>query len=277
MTILQKNTVGLSIKSDYYDIILKQHHNIDFFEAHIENFIAGGYHLQQLKKISEIYPVTLHGVALSLGGKVLPSNEALQMRKEIIDVINPVFISEHAACTFDGQHFNDLLPISLNKQTIKRLVENVDKAQNFFKRQILLENLSSYLAFDDDNMSEADFLNHVSKQSGCGILLDVNNIYIQEFNLGRSAQQFIETINPKFVYQYHIAGGEYNKEHNLIIDTHGTDISKEVFDLYKKVIDVIGLRPTLYERDNNIPAFDDLCQTVTQIRLTQKLCHKVLC
>ncbi len=274
---MQKHAVGLSLKSNYYDIIIDNMYDVDFFEAHIENFIAGGYHLRQLKKISEIYPITLHGVALSLGGENPPSNEALAIRKNIIDAINPVFVSEHAACTFNGQHFNDLLPISLNDKTVTRLVNHIDKAQNFFKRQILLENLSSYLAFDDDVMTEADFLNQVAEQSGCGILLDVNNIYIQEFNLQRSAQQFITTINPKFVYQYHLAGGEYNQQYDLIIDTHGTDISDDVFNLYQKAINLIGLRPTLYERDNNIPAFDVLYQTITQIRSTQKACQQVLC
>ncbi|MFT6071552.1 MAG: hypothetical protein ACJARD_000793 [Alphaproteobacteria bacterium] len=263
---LHNHTVGLSVKADYYQDIIDGHHDIDFFEAHIENFMMGGHHLRYLKQIRAHYSVSLHGVALSLGSQTAPTAEALQDRKKIIDIIQPAIISEHAACTFGDQHFNDLLPISLNSNTVQRLVRNIDITQSYFKRQILLENLSSYLAFDDDDMSEADFLNAVAKHSGCGLLLDVNNIYIQEFNLKRSAQHFINVINPDYVQQYHVAGGEYNADYNMIIDTHGTDIPNEVMALYQKTLYKIGARPTLYERDNNIPPFTTLCQTADIIR-----------
>ncbi len=263
---LSENAVGLGVKSVYYDKLTCRTHKIDFCEAHIENFIAGGLHLNQLKKIAENIPVTLHGVALSLGGQLPPSLEALEARKRIIDMINPVFVSEHAACTFAGQHLNDLLPISLNEKTMTRLVHHIDSVQSYFKRQILLENLSSYIAFDDDAMFEYDFLNGIAKKSGCGLLVDINNIDIQEHNLQRSATNFIENINPEYVKQYHLAGGEYSVEHDKVIDTHGTDISPHVMSLYHRALDKIGFRPTLYERDNNIPPFDILLQTVHDIR-----------
>jgi len=269
MHTLNPHAVGLSLKAQHYHNILNDSYNVDFFEAHIENYIAGGHHLKYLKAISEIYPVTLHGVALSLGSQNIPSDEALIERKKIIDFINPVIVSEHAACTFSKQHFNDLLPISLNMNNVNRLVRNIDHTQSFLKRTILLENLSSYMAFDDDSMSEADFLNEIAKKSGCGLLLDVNNIYIQEFNLQRSAEHFIQTIKPEYVKQYHLAGGEYNAHYNKIIDTHGTDIPDEVMDLYQKTIRIIGHKPTLYERDNNIPSFDTLCATAHKVKKMQ--------
>lgn len=276
MQTLSKNAVGLGVKFLYYDRLIEDK-NIDFCEAHIENFMAGGLHLNQLKKISENIPITLHGVALSLGGQLPPSIEALEARKRIIDIINPVFVSEHAACTHTGQHLNDLLPISLNQKTIARLVAHIDKTQTYFKRQILLENLSSYIVFDDDEMPEYEFLNQIAQQSGCGLLVDINNIDIQEQNLNRSAHDFIDNINPEYVKQYHLAGGEYSVEHDTIIDTHGTDISPQVMLLYRKALDIIGLRPTLYERDNNIPPFDDLLRTVDDIRHTHKARVTVSC
>lgn len=266
MFILKNNAVGISLKKPYYTDILNNVDQIDFVEAHIENYISGGFHLNYLKNIAHKLPVSLHGVALSLGGKTFPSDKMLLERAKIIDLINPIFFSEHAACTSHTQHYNDLLPISLNIETVKRIVNHIDYVQNFFKRQILLENLSSYIVFDDDTLSEADFLNMIAERSGCGLLLDINNIYVQEFNLKRSASIFLETINPIFVQQYHLAGGEYNADHNMIIDTHGTDIPDEVLDLYEIALKKIGLRPTLYERDNNLPTFNDLCMTVTKIR-----------
>lgn len=266
-SILHPQSVGLSAKSAYYNEMLESNHNVDFFEAHIENYFDGGRHLTTLKKISETIPITLHGVALSLGGMESPSDIALEQRKKIIDIINPAFISEHAACTFyNGCHLNDLLPIALNNKTVQRLSDHIDKTQSYFKRQILLENLSAYMTFDDDDMPEAEFLNLVAQKSGCGLLLDVNNIYIQEFNLGRSALEFLQTIKPEYVQQYHLAGGEYNADYNLIIDTHGTDIPDEVMQLYQKTLNIIGFRPTLYERDNNIPAFHKLLDTIQAVR-----------
>jgi uncharacterized protein len=274
---LSENAVGLGVKSVYYDSLMETTHKIDFCEAHIENFIAGGLHLNQLKKIAENMPISLHGVALSLGGQLPPSTQALEARKRIIDMINPVFVSEHAACTFAGQHLNDLLPISLNHKTITRLVHHIDIVQSYFKRQILLENLSSYIVFDDDEMCEYDFLNNIAQQSGCGLLVDINNIDIQEQNLNRSATDFIENINPDYVKQYHLAGGEYSVKHDKVIDTHGTDITPHVMALYDRALDKIGFRPTLYERDNNIPPFDALLHTVQDIRQTHKKMVKALC
>lgn len=267
--ILKPNAIGLSAKSAYYDQMLINNHDIDFFEAHIENYIAGGHHLQTLKKISETTPITLHGVALSLGSMRAPTHEALLERKKIIDLINPTFISEHAACTYHQQHLNDLLPIALNTQTAQRLSDHIAQSQDFFGRQILLENLSAYMSFDDDKLPEAEFLNIVAQKSGCGLLLDINNIHIQEYNLNRSATAFLRTINPDYIQQYHLAGGEYNADYDIIIDTHGTDIHDDVMQLYRQTLNKIGPRPTLYERDNNIPPFHELVQTANLIRKTQ--------
>lgn len=273
---LSEKAVGLGVKSVYYDRLI-DNKKIDFCEAHIENFIAGGLHLKHLKKIADMMPISLHGVALSLGGHLPPSLEALEARKRIIDIINPVFVSEHAACTFAGQHLNDLLPISLNDKTITRLVHHIDSVQTYFKRQILLENLSSYIAFDDDDMCEYDFLNFIAQKSGCGLLMDINNIAIQEHNLQRSATDFIDNIKPEYVKQYHLAGGEYSVDYDKVIDTHGTDISPHVMSLYAKALDKIGFRPTLYERDNNIPPFDELLHTVHEIRQIHQAKDSVLC
>lgn len=263
---LPHHVVGISVKSAYYDHLINPISEVNFCEAHIENFIAGGYHLAHLRRIAGQVPISLHGVSLSLGGFISPSDDMLSIRKKIIDIIKPVFVSEHASCSFYGQHLNDLLPISFSKKTIFRLVQHIDKVQSYFKRQILIENITSYVTFVDDDMSEAEFLNQVAEKSGCGLLLDVNNLYIQEFNLGRSAQDFIKYIKPHYVQQYHLAGGEYNEKHAMIIDTHSTDISPEVLNLYRQAIDIIGIKPTLYERDNNIPAFEELIKTVKNIR-----------
>ena len=269
--ILPNDAVGISLKGEFYNILCEKPQPVDFLETHIENYFDGGYHLERLQEVAALYPLTLHGVGLSLGSHDIPSDPELTKRKNIIDIIHPAIFSEHAAWTRSGNsHLNDLLPFPMTKETVQRLVRNITATQDFLKQPILIENLSSYMTFEEDTLGEAEFMNEVCAQSGCSLLLDINNIYVQEYNLGRSAEAYLKTINAKYVKQYHLAGGEKSIHQDVIIDTHGTDIPDEVMALYKIALDQIGLRPTLYERDNNIPSFDDMLSEVKRIKNVQK-------
>ncbi|MEM6603911.1 MAG: DUF692 domain-containing protein [Pseudomonadota bacterium] len=266
---MRQDALGISLKSLHYNDLLSHSYPVDFLEGHIENYLEGGYHLDVLKRLSQKYDITLHGVGLSLGSTDAPLQQDIQIRKKIIDIIQPAYFSEHAAWTRCGNsHLNDLLPLPLNGETSRRLADHADKVQNILGRQILLENLSSYITFPEDDMSEAEFMNDIAQKSGCGILLDINNIYVQEHNLGRSAISFLKSIDKKAVMQYHLAGGEFFEDSGIIVDTHGTDVPKDVLELYRVAIDIIGMRPTLYERDNNIPGIDDMMSQLQSIKKT---------
>lgn len=268
---LANNAIGISLKDAFYDTLLNEKQHIDFLEAHIENYFDGGMPLKCLKEISEKYALTLHGVGLSLASSDAPSETSLQQRQNIIDIIKPAFFSEHAAWTRSGNsHLNDLLPFPMTDETANRLVRNIHKTQEKLKRPLLIENLSSYITFEEDTYNEADFMNLICQKSGCFMLLDINNIYVQQYNLRRSAKAYLETIQPQYVKQYHLAGGEKSAYSDIIIDTHGTDIPDEVMALYKIALRKIGMRPTLYERDNNIPSLADMLENVEKIRQVQK-------
>lgn len=268
---LEDNAVGICLKSLYYQELLDNHYAIDFLEGHIENYCEGGFHLKTLAILKEKYPLSLHGVGLSLGSSSPPLMDDILIRKKIIDHISPVFFSEHAAWTRHGNaHLNDLLPLPLTYKIAKNLADNICQTQDILKRTILIENLTSYITFPEDILTEAEFMNEVCRLSGCGLLLDINNIFIQEHNLKRKAEDFLKTIKPAYVKQYHLAGGEKLQDTDFICDTHGVDIPDTVFALYKKALQIIGLRPTLYERDNNIPPLTHMLEQVTKIREIQK-------
>ena len=271
MPSLKDDAVGICLKSLHYQELLENNAPVDFLEGHIENYCEGGFHLKTLADLKNKYPISLHGVGLSLGSSSSPLMEDILIRKRIIDTISPVFFSEHAAWTrHKNAHLNDLLPLPLTHKIAKNLADNISKTQDIFKRTLLIENLTSYITFPEDVLTEAEFMNEVCSLSGCHLLLDVNNIVIQEHNLGRNAEDFLKTIKPAYVKQYHLAGGERLQDTDFICDTHGTDIPDSVFAFYKKALQIIGLRPTLYERDNNIPPLQDMLEQVIKIRAIQK-------
>jgi uncharacterized protein len=210
-----------------------------------------------LKAIRERYPVTLHGVGLSIGSTDPLDRGYLTKLKQLADTIQPAFISDHLSwSSVNHQCLHDLLPLPFTQEAIDHVSNRLLHVQDFLGQPLLMENASSYLACKDNVMPEWDFINAIVEKSGCHVLLDINNIYVSAFNQGFKPEEYLQQINPTCVKQYHLAG--YSEEDNYLFDMHNQAIHQPVWDLYERALKVIGVHPTLIERDNNIPPFDVL-------------------
>ncbi len=252
---------GLGLKPEHYRNALEDRTNGLWFEVHPENYMAdGGPRLAWLEAIRKDHPFSLHGVGLSLGG-VEPPNEAhLERLKALADRYQPALVSEHLAWSVhSGVYFNDLLPTPMTEDALDRFCRHVDRVQEKLGRTILVENPSRYIPMAEE-ISEAEFLRETVRRTGCGLLLDVNNIYVSAHNLGYDAAAYIDALPGDAVGEIHLAGHETDEAlgDSLLIDTHGAPVSDPVWALYEQLIGKIGARPTLIERDTDIPAYEDL-------------------
>lgn len=256
------NASGIGLRSPHYEEIIKTKPNTNWLEIHPENFfVEGGASLAFLEKIRMDYPLSMHGVGLSLGSTDKPSKKHLKKIKTLIDSFEPGLFSEHLSWSaVNGIFANDLLPIPYTEESLEIIVRNINITQDFLGRVILIENPSSYLEFKESYIPENEFLKEASKKSGCNILLDINNIYVSSKNHKFDANEYISSIPQDKIKEIHLAGYSINKigEHELIIDTHDNYVSDEVWDLYKYAIETIGRRPTLIEWDQNIPSLQNL-------------------
>ncbi len=249
--------VGLGLRSRHYQDFIEKLPDIGWLEIHPENYFGGGLNIHFLSKIREHYPLSMHGVGLSLGSDKAVNTDHLKSFKSLIDRFEPFNISDHVAWSASGNaHLNDLLPLPYTQETLTRLCSNIAQTQDYFKRSILVENPSTYIACKDNEMSEAAFMNDVCAKTGCGILLDINNIYVQSHNHGLNPQQYIDTIHPEYVGEIHLAGHIEKQigSHSLLIDTHNQTVCDDVWDLYAYAIRKIGIVPTLIEWDQDVPA-----------------------
>lgn len=260
------NGVGVSLKRQHYTALMANPTQVDFVEIHAENYMTRGQNIEILMDASKQWPISIHGVALSLGGNDPLDRTHLSHLKHLIDTVKPASFSEHIAWSrHGGKYYNDLLPIPYNKQSLERIRDRVDEVQQYLGRQILLENPSSYIRFRSDAIYEADFIAELVHRVNCGILLDINNLYISARNHGWDTKDWLSRIQLNHVGEIHLAGHEQSKDDDgncLLIDTHGEDISKSVWDLYCEFLSVAGPRPTLIERDNNIPSLEELLKEV---------------
>jgi uncharacterized protein (UPF0276 family) len=253
---------GVGLKPEHYEIILATSPDISWFEVHPENYMsAGGANHHYLRKIREKYPISLHGVGLSLGSATGLSDIQLNALRVLIDKYNPSLVSEHLSWSqFGPNALNDLLPVPYTQEALQVFSENIDRAQNFLQRKILLENPSSYFQLTYSTFSEWDFLVTLARNSGAGILLDINNIYVSAYNHGFSAENYIENIPPELVGEIHLAG--HSAQHiggkKILIDDHGSEVIADVWSLYEFALQHIGNRPTLIEWDANIPEWSTL-------------------
>lgn len=254
-------SAGLGLKPEHYRPALDEQAAGLWFEVHSENYMsAGGPRLAWLDAIRASKPVSLHGVGLSLGGLEPPDPAHLQRWKALLDRYEPVRISEHLAWSVhSGTYFPDLLPTPMTRAALDRFCEHVDAMQTALGRPVLIENPSRYLPLCEE-IPEADFLAETVRRTGCGLLLDVNNLHVSAHNLGFEIDTWLDTIPGEAVGEIHLAGHEADSElgGELLIDTHGAPIADPVWSLYEAVIARIGPRPVLIERDNNIPAFGEL-------------------
>lgn len=265
---------GLGLKPEHFEIILAKPEHLDFVEIHAENYmVAGGAMHHYLTKIREIYPLSLHGVGLSIGSEQALDEQHIDRLKVLLDRYQPQLFSEHLAWSSHGENFyNDLLPVAYNQTTLQRVCEHIDHLQNRLKRQMLLENPSTYVEFTASDMSETDFINEIIQRTGCGLLLDVNNVYISAVNHNRDPYQQIDSLPIKAVQEIHMAGFAEDLDGNgnrLLIDSHGADVDAEVWKLYNYTLQKTGKIATLLERDNDIPAFEQLQKELSYIQMAQ--------
>jgi uncharacterized protein (UPF0276 family) len=253
---------GIGLRSAHHDEVAARLPPVAWLEVHTENYFHdGGPHLRALERVREHYPLSLHGVGLGLGSVEPLDRDHLARIRRAIDRFEPALVSEHACWGHaGGEHFNDLLPLPYTEEAVEHLACRVRQAQDFLGRQILVENLSSYFAYTASSLTEWDFLAAVVDRSGCGLLLDVNNIYVNAINLGLDAGRFIANVPRAAVLEIHLAGHHRNRvgERDLLIDDHGSAVCEEVWALYEQTIARLGPVPTLIEWDTDVPALDVL-------------------
>lgn len=265
---------GIGLRGKHYDDILEQKPRIGFIEVHPENYFGGGRHRHCLGKAREMYPLSLHAVGLSLGSDQQVDREHLRKFKELIDIYEPFQVSDHVSWSASGNaHLHDLLPLPYTAETLDRLCDNIDRTQEFFGREILIENPSSYISYAIDEMTEYSFMNEAARRTGCFILLDVNNIFVQSFNHGIDARKYIDSIDAEKVREIHLAGHTEREfdDGKLLVDTHNRPVRNEVWDLYEYTVMRLGSVPTLIEWDGDIP---DLSVLIGESDKAQKIIDK---
>ena len=260
---------GLGLKYEHFSEVLETAPDIGFFEVHAENYmVAGGPFHHYLGLIREQYPLSLHGVGLSIGGEGPLDREHLARLAALIERYQPHSFSEHLAWSSHGPVFlNDLLPLAYDSATLQRVCEHVDQVQSTLKRPMLLENPSTYLQFQRSTLDETDFISEVIRRTGCGLLLDVNNVYVSCINHQRDPLAYFDALPLHAVGEIHLAGFAEDIDSlgdRLLIDDHGAPIDNAVWQLYEKVLTQVGSVATLIERDNQVPAFSVLLAEAQQ-------------
>ncbi|MEO0623184.1 MAG: DUF692 domain-containing protein [Pseudomonadota bacterium] len=254
---------GVGLKPEHVDAILADPDRVGWVEIHAENYMgAGGRPHHDLSRVRERLPVSLHGVGLSIGGEGPLDADHLARLKSVADRYMPGLFSEHLAwSTHDGIYFNDLLPLPYTAATLDRVATHIEQVQAAMDRQMLLENPSRYLDFDTSTMSELDFLGALAERTGCGLLLDVNNVFISATNMGFSPEAYVDAFPLGAVGEIHLAGHAEDADEGgamLLIDTHDRPVSDPVWLLYERVIGQTGPVPTLIEWDTDVPDWEVL-------------------
>ena len=250
--------VGIGLRASHYREFLDARPQVDWLEVHSENYFGdGGYDLHVLEHVRTHYPVSLHGVALSLGSADGVRAAHLAKLKRLVDRIEPALVSEHLCWAALGpRHFNDLLPMPYTREALEQVVSHVMQVQEILRRRILIENVSSYLQFRASEMSEFDFLAALATRSGCAILLDVNNVFVNSVNHGFEPGQALLAIPKEAVGEIHLAG--HSAAGELLIDDHGSRVAPQVWSLYETAYRRFGPVPTLIEWDTAIPPLNVL-------------------
>lgn len=270
-------TVGLGLKARHYDEALASAAAGLWFEVHPENYMVdGGPRLKWLEAIRREKPLSLHGVGLSLAGDGAPDPEHLARLKTLAYRFEPFLMSEHLAWSRGGGVYHpDLLPFPRTRQMLKRVSDNVARAQDALGRRLLIENPSLYLDLKGHEMGEVDFLVELAAATGCGLLLDLNNVHISANNLGADPRDYLVAVPADLIGEIHLGGFAPDPVHAeaLLIDTHDAPVSDTVWSLYAQTLARIGPRPTLIERDDNIPDFAELIAERDQAVAIMEACH----
>ncbi|WP_411890852.1 DUF692 domain-containing protein [Yoonia sp. SDW83-1] len=258
---------GVGYKPQHYRDIMADPGPVGWLEIHAENYMGdGGRPIAQLRHLAERFPISVHGVGLSIGGEGDLDPDHLARLKHLVGWLNPASFSEHLAwSTHDAHFFNDLLPLPYNAATLHRVASHIDQVQDVLGRQMLLENPSSYLAFADSTMSETDFLRALVTRTGCGLLLDVNNVFVSATNLKTSPKAYIDDFPLEAVGEIHLGGHDEDEDETgapLLIDSHGKAVVDPVWVLLDYTLAKSGPKPLLIEWDNDVPAWPVLADEI---------------
>ncbi|MEO6744291.1 MAG: DUF692 domain-containing protein [Caldimonas sp.] len=255
-------TAGVGLKAEHYDDALRCRAPGMWFEVHAENYmVAGGPRRAWLEAVRREHPLSLHGVSLSLAGSEPVDPVALAAFARLVRDLEPALVSEHLAWSrFGGAHYPDLLPFPRTSEALTQVCANVSRVQDAIGRPIAIENPSHYLALEGHDFGEVEFLTHLARRTGCSLLLDINNVFVSARNTGASAERYLDTIPADRVVEVHLAGHHPDPTYGqrLLIDSHDAPVAPEVWALFERFVARAGPRPTLIERDAQLPAFDVL-------------------
>lgn len=277
---------GLGLRSAHYSHVLETRPRISWFEATSENYMglrsstsaaAGGRALRVLDEIRRDYPVVLHGVSLSIGSTDPLNEDYLRRLRALSDRIEPAWLSDHLCWTgVEGENLHDLLPLPFTSEALEHLVPRIQRAQEVLGRRILLENVSSYLTFEHSEMKEWEFLAELCRRADCGVLLDINNIYVSAMNQGFDPLTYLEGIPEGRVGQMHLAGHSRQcaQDVTMLIDTHDQPVAEPVWELYRQAVKRFGRVSTLIEWDARIPAFEVLEAEARRADVIQREAHE---
>jgi len=261
---------GVGYKPQHYADLLADPAPVAWLEIHAENYMGdGGRPLAQLRALSERFPISVHGVGLSIGGEAPLDRDHLARLKHLLGWLDPASFSEHLAwSTHDGAFLNDLLPLPYTDATLNRVCRHIDEVQEVLGRQMLLENPSSYLAFEDSTWEEPAFLREIARRTGCGLLLDVNNVFVSATNLGYVPQDYIDHYPLEAVGEIHVAGHDTDTDDHgapLLIDSHGAPVADPVWALLDLTLQRSGPRPVLLEWDTDVPDWPVLAAEAARV------------
>jgi len=261
---------GVGLRRPHYAHVLNEHPAVDWFEVVSENFmVAGGLPLRVLQRVRERYPIVLHGVSMSLGSTDPLNRQYLVQLRDLARRFEPAWVSDHLCWTGVGGHnLHDLLPLPYTEEAVSWVARRIEQVQETLERPILIENVSSYMNFAHSTMSEWDFLSAVAEEADCGILLDINNIYVSAFNHGFEPKRYLESVPISRVVQYHLAG--HSDHGSYLLDTHDHPVCAEVWSLYETAVRRFGKVSVLLEWDDNIPEFATLEAAADEARTRYK-------
>jgi uncharacterized protein (UPF0276 family) len=265
---------GLGLRTTHYNQILAAKQRVDWFEILSENYmVPGGRPLAMLDAIRADYPVVMHGVSMSIGTPQGPSPEYLRELKKLITRVQPLWVSDHLCWTgLHGKNMHDLYPLPYTEESVKVVVDNIGRVQDVLQRQLVLENVSSYLSFESDQLTEWDFVRTIAEASDSLILLDVNNVYVSSVNHGFDPLTYLNAIPQNRVQQIHLAGHHDHGTH--IIDTHDHPVADPVWDLYRAALRRFGPVASMIERDDHIPP---LAELVAELDIARRIAFEECC
>lgn len=258
--------IGVGLRPVHYGYVLENRPRMDWFEIISENFMApGGRPLEVLEAVRENYPIAMHGVSMSIGSADPLRRDYLERLRLVARRFEPAWISDHLCWTgAGGNNLHDLLPLPYTQETVRHVARRIREVQDFLERPILIENVSSYMQYRISRMSEREFLAAVAEEADCGILLDINNIFVNAFNHGFDAHAYIDAVPARRVIQFHLAG--HSDHGSYLLDTHDHPVRNEVWSLYEYALRRLGRVSALLEWDDNIPEFPILAETAYKAR-----------